>query len=91
MNLLPDTLIVWTEPDGLDYALSFQDPDGCLEVWNFILEVQRYLNTTGKIVSVSRHHLLMVTQQNKPLPLRSPNLPRLPSVSCVLVTSLHLH
>ncbi|KAH9999811.1 component of IIS longevity pathway SMK-1-domain-containing protein [Russula vinacea] len=32
-----DTLIVWTEPDGVDYALSFQDPEGCLELWNFIL------------------------------------------------------
>ncbi|KAJ8473828.1 hypothetical protein ONZ45_g16156 [Pleurotus djamor] len=39
-----DTLIVWTEPDGVDYALSFQDPEGCLEVWNFIVEVQRHLN-----------------------------------------------
>ncbi|KAH9966008.1 component of IIS longevity pathway SMK-1-domain-containing protein [Russula dissimulans] len=35
-----DTLIVWTEPDGVDYALSFQDPEGCMELWNFILEVQ---------------------------------------------------
>jgi hypothetical protein len=42
-----DTLIVWTEPDGVDYALSFQDPDGCSEVWNFILEVQRHLNGQG--------------------------------------------
>lgn len=43
-NYFPDTLIVWTEPDGVDYALSFQDPEGCSEVWNFILEVQRHLN-----------------------------------------------
>lgn len=43
-NCFPDTLIVWTEPDGVDYALSFQDPEGCSEVWNFILEVQRHLN-----------------------------------------------
>jgi len=28
-----DTLIVWTEPDGLDLALSFQEPSGCTEVW----------------------------------------------------------
>lgn len=39
-----DTLIVWTEPDGTDYALSFQDPEGCAEVWHFIQEVQRHLN-----------------------------------------------
>ena len=43
----PDTLIVWTEPDGADYALSFQDADGCAEVWNFIIEVQRHMNVVG--------------------------------------------
>ncbi|KAF5387750.1 hypothetical protein D9615_000680 [Tricholomella constricta] len=42
-----DTLIVWTEPDGVDYALSFQDPDGCAEVWNFICDVQRHMNSGG--------------------------------------------
>ncbi|CAK7227726.1 Platinum sensitivity protein [Sporothrix curviconia] len=37
-----DTLIVWTEPTtGLDMALSFQEADGCLLIWNFIHEVQR--------------------------------------------------
>ncbi|KAF7294291.1 SMK-1 domain-containing protein [Mycena chlorophos] len=39
-----DTLIVWTEPNGADYALSFQDPEGCLEVWNFICEVQQHMS-----------------------------------------------
>jgi protein phosphatase-4 regulatory subunit 3 len=44
---IADTLIVWTEPDGVDYALSFQDPEGCSEVWNFILDVQRHMNSNG--------------------------------------------
>ncbi|KAI5119593.1 hypothetical protein M0805_005763 [Coniferiporia weirii] len=39
-----DTLIVWTEPDGTDFALSFQDIEGCSEVWEFIVEVQKHLN-----------------------------------------------
>lgn len=43
-----ETLIVWTEPDGVDYALSFQDPEGCAEVWHFIEEVQRHMNTSGQ-------------------------------------------
>ncbi|KAG6845445.1 hypothetical protein H0H87_009353 [Tephrocybe sp. NHM501043] len=42
-----DTLIVWTEPDGVDYALSFQDPEGCAEVWSFICEVQQHMQATG--------------------------------------------
>lgn len=40
-----DTLIVWTEPStGLDIALSFQDAEGCEDIWQFICEVQRHLN-----------------------------------------------
>lgn len=46
-NLHTDTLIVWTEPDGVDYALSFQDPEGCSEVWSFIQEVQHHMNMSG--------------------------------------------
>ncbi|KAG6813432.1 hypothetical protein H0H92_011129 [Tricholoma furcatifolium] len=42
-----DTLIVWTEPNGVDYALSFQDPEGCAEVWAFINDVQRHMNPEG--------------------------------------------
>lgn len=58
-----ETLIVWTEPDGSDYALSFQDPDGCAEVWNFILEVQRHMNdgsddvTSGSVPRTVAGHL----------------------------------
>lgn len=38
-----DTLIVWTEPStSLDIALSFQDADGCEDVWRFICDVQRH-------------------------------------------------
>ncbi|KAH8096612.1 component of IIS longevity pathway SMK-1-domain-containing protein [Cristinia sonorae] len=48
-----DTLIVWTEPDGVDYALSFQDPDGCAEVWNFIQEVQRHMALPDPALSSS--------------------------------------
>jgi protein phosphatase-4 regulatory subunit 3 len=45
-----DTLIVWTEINGKDYALSFQDVEGCTEVWEFILEVRRHLRSThGKL------------------------------------------
>ncbi|KAI0940291.1 hypothetical protein AcV5_001437 [Taiwanofungus camphoratus] len=53
-----DTLIVWTEPDGVDYALSFQDPDDCAEVWRFIEEVQRHMNNTGEDVGLSSSPLI---------------------------------
>ncbi|KAF9266258.1 DUF625-domain-containing protein [Marasmius fiardii PR-910] len=48
-----DTLIVWTEPDGIDYALSFQDKEGCAEVWNFIVDVQRHMNTGEEQASIN--------------------------------------
>lgn len=28
-----DTLIVWTEPNGIDMALSFQEAEGCAAIW----------------------------------------------------------
>lgn len=46
-----DTLIVWTEPDGTDFALSFQDVEGCNEVWDFITEVQKHLSGRGASVT----------------------------------------
>ncbi|CEH14661.1 Protein predicted to be involved in carbohydrate metabolism [Ceraceosorus bombacis] len=39
-----DTLIVWTEPHGQDMALSFQEADGCQEIWDFLQEVQKHFN-----------------------------------------------
>ena len=35
---------MWTDPNGLDIALSFQDAEGCEDIWQFIIEVQRHLN-----------------------------------------------
>ncbi|KAJ7223945.1 component of IIS longevity pathway SMK-1-domain-containing protein [Mycena rebaudengoi] len=49
-----ETLIVWTEPNGADYALSFQDPEGCSEVWNFILDVQQH-------ITVSEEHAALIS------------------------------
>lgn len=38
-----ETLIVWTEPDGTEIALSFQDPSACANICEFIAEVQQHL------------------------------------------------
>ena len=36
-----DTIVSWNEPDtGVDYALSFQDPEGCTELWEQICTLQ---------------------------------------------------
>jgi len=38
-----DTLIVWTESNGVDMALSFQEAEGCAGIWEFVSEVQTRL------------------------------------------------
>jgi len=38
-----DTLIVWTDPSGVDMALSFQEAEGCSVVWTMISDVQQRL------------------------------------------------
>jgi len=37
---LQDTLIVWSEGDNFDLALSFQEKAGCDEIWEKICQVQ---------------------------------------------------
>ena len=46
-QLQQETLIVWTESDGQDYALSFQDARGCNEVWESIADHQKRLQETS--------------------------------------------
>lgn len=36
-----ETLIVWTDLDGKDLALSFQENDGCADLCDFIIRVQQ--------------------------------------------------
>ncbi|KAF3164429.1 Platinum sensitivity protein [Orbilia oligospora] len=38
-----ETLIVWTEPNGTDMALSFQEPEGCAAIWLVHWRVRRTL------------------------------------------------
>ncbi|KAJ3219304.1 Platinum sensitivity protein [Dinochytrium kinnereticum] len=60
------TLIVWTEQSGLDLALSFQEADGCNELWwvdfsifqskaskrNIIADVQKKLNLVNGVTDI---------------------------------------
>ncbi|OQO10954.1 hypothetical protein B0A48_05209 [Cryoendolithus antarcticus] len=38
-----DTLIVWTESNGVDMALSFQEAEGCSAIWEFVSDIQTRL------------------------------------------------
>lgn len=53
-----DTLLVWTGHDGVDYALSFQEVEGCIEMCEFLCSVQK----TGLAKNIS---LIAVVQTNE--------------------------
>ncbi|MCJ1473946.1 Platinum sensitivity protein [Lambiella insularis] len=42
-----DTLIIWTEFNGPDMALSFQEAEGCAAIWEFVSQVQQRLLAIG--------------------------------------------
>ncbi|KAB8648454.1 hypothetical protein FH972_026112 [Carpinus fangiana] len=42
-----ETLIVWTDQDGVDMALSFQEADGCGMIWSLISNVQQRLSDSS--------------------------------------------
>ncbi|KAJ3107197.1 Platinum sensitivity protein [Phlyctochytrium planicorne] len=48
------TLIVWTEQNGLDLALSFQEAEGCNELWNIIADVQKKLVAVNGVADVDQ-------------------------------------
>lgn len=50
-----DTLIVWSDMDRRDMALSFQEKGGCDEIWEKICEV-RVSIITGPSYSSFKHN-----------------------------------
>lgn len=47
-----DTLIVWTSVQDVDYALSFQEPQGCQDLCDFLINVQRTAEHGISLVAV---------------------------------------
>ncbi|EPS45663.1 hypothetical protein H072_362 [Dactylellina haptotyla CBS 200.50] len=64
-----ETLIVWTEPNGTDMALSFQEPEGCAAIWDFVNHVQNRimsLSSADDILSDDNEALLYSVKLPKP-------------------------
>lgn len=70
-----DTLIVWTETNGVDMALSFQEAEGCQSIWDFVSEVQNKFATTPQADAMSDELMDM-----GPISLPEPQLGRLEEV-----------
>ncbi|KAK6336265.1 Platinum sensitivity protein [Orbilia brochopaga] len=52
-----ETLIVWTEPNGTDMALSFQEPEGCAAIWDFVSHVQNRIMSLSSAVKLPKPEL----------------------------------
>lgn len=70
-----DTLIVWTETNGVDMALSFQEAEGCQSIWEFVSDVQNRISPPVQDDAMS-------DDVNEPMPvsLPEPQLGRLEEV-----------
>lgn len=52
---LQETLIVWSEADQYDLALSFQEKDGCDEIWEKICTVSVLTNSSHEFYLTSEY------------------------------------
>lgn len=80
-----ETLVVWTGLDGTDMALSFQELEGCNEVWDFITEVQNHF-----VLSRGLEYGKALEADLPPFELATPTLDNLDMIYEELrVSSLH--
>ena len=70
-----DTLIVWTETNGVDMALSFQEAEGCSSIWEFVSEVQNKIVPAIQDDAMSDEII-----EHQPVTLPEPQLGRLEDV-----------
>ncbi|KAK4962897.1 Platinum sensitivity protein [Elasticomyces elasticus] len=75
-----DTLIVWTEQNGVDMALSFQEAEGCAQIWEFVSEVQQRLTALAPDDALSDDLLDPVN----PTTLPEPELGRLDEIESAM-------
>lgn len=59
LRIVTETLIVWTEPNGTDMALSFQEAEGCSAIWS----VSIFKISTRRADDDPRDFLSQVQQQ----------------------------
>lgn len=78
-----DTIIAWSDPDGNDYALSFEDNIGCERYWNIIHNIQTstlvYDQSHPDIDMISNDHSISIgydtMAESSPLQIQQLELP----------------
>ncbi|KAI8583247.1 hypothetical protein K450DRAFT_222684 [Umbelopsis ramanniana AG] len=63
-----ETLIVWTEDNDVDLALSFQEADGCAALWDHICDVQRDHSLAGQDIHGSPQPFMATSVVSLPPP-----------------------
>ncbi|KAG4302738.1 hypothetical protein PCK1_001093 [Pneumocystis canis] len=92
------TLIVWQELDGTDVALSFQEVEGCDDMWNFLNDVRKTLMFTSDTLrpldlesqiedNVDDFFSDNIIKQNtlSPIHLPTPELSNLPEIEAIVL------
>lgn len=64
---LQETLIVWSEADQYDLALSFQEKDGCDEIWEKICTVSFLTHSSHKFYLTSEYMIHYERRKKKSL------------------------
>ncbi|PYH41740.1 SMEK family protein [Aspergillus saccharolyticus JOP 1030-1] len=78
-----ETLIVWTEPNGTDMALSFQEAEGCAVIWDFVNNVQQHLLS----LAPGEDALSDEIESYQSIMLPAPELGNLPEIDHIMRTS----
>ncbi|RAL07973.1 SMEK family protein [Aspergillus homomorphus CBS 101889] len=78
-----ETLIVWTEPNGTDMALSFQEAEGCAVIWEFVNNVQQHLLS----LAPGEDALSDEIESYQSIMLPAPELGNLPEIDHIMRTS----
>lgn len=75
-----ETLIVWTETNGVDMALSFQEAEGCATIWEFVNDAQTRLAQLAPDDGLSDDLL----DPGQPIVLPDPQLGRLDEIENII-------
>ncbi|EEA29002.1 Platinum sensitivity protein [Talaromyces marneffei ATCC 18224] len=76
-----DTLIVWTETNGTDMALSFQEADGCAAIWEYVSSVRDHLIALAGDDALSDE---AIEAYHQPIMLPPPTLGNLPDIEAAV-------
>ncbi|KUL86288.1 hypothetical protein ZTR_08578 [Talaromyces verruculosus] len=76
-----DTLIVWTETNGTDMALSFQEADGCAAIWEYVSSVRDHLIALAGDDALSDE---AIEAYHQPIMLPPPTLGNLPEIEAAV-------